>query len=535
MQNNKTFLGIELGSTRIKSVLIDENFQTMASGGFEWENRLENGIWTYHLDDVWTGLQTSFRQLAAEFEATCGEPLTTVSGIGISAMMHGYLPFDKEGKQLAEFRTWRNTTTEQAATILTEKFGFNIPLRWSIAHLYQAMLNGEDHVRNIAFLTTLAGYVHYELTGEKVLGIGDASGMFPIDSTINDYHPRMLAEFGQIAAGSATAESAFDQKLTGILPKVLMAGENAGLLTEKGARLLDPTGKLKAGIPLCPPEGDAGTGMVATNSVSERTGNISAGTSVFAMIVLEKELSRVYPKIDMVTTPDGKPVAMAHCNNCSSDIDAWVRLCDELLKGFGVNAEKTALYNFLYNISQNADPDCGGLLSYNYYSGEPVTGLEQGRPLFVRTPDSKLTLANFFRNLLFSAVASLKIGMNILTERENVVIDRLSGHGGLFKTKDVGQKLVAAALNAPVIVSDSAGEGGAWGIAILAAYMEQTASMEQRNTNESLGEYLAHAVFKDNVDVCALPDRSDVEQFNTYLERYKAGLAIEKAAVESLK
>jgi len=524
MKSNKTFLGIELGSTRIKSVLIDENFQTIASGGFEWENRFENGLWTYSLDDVWIGLQTSFKQLAAEFEKKCGEPLTSISGIGISAMMHGYLPFDQDGKQLTEFRTWRNTTTEKAATFLTERFGFNIPLRWSIAHLYQAILNGENHVRNITFLTTLAGYVHYELTGEKVLGIGDASGMFPIDSTINDYHPRMLAEFEHIAAGSA-----FDQKLTDVLPKVLMAGENAGLLTEKGAKLLDPTGKLKAGIPLCPPEGDAGTGMVATNSVSERTGNISAGTSVFAMIVLEKNLSSVYSEIDMVTTPDGKPVAMAHCNNCSSDIDAWVRLCDELLRGFGVKPKKSDLYDFLYNISQSADPDCGGLLSYNYYSGEPMTGLEQGRPLLVRTPDSKLTLANFFRNLLFSAVASLKIGMDILTERENVVIDRLSGHGGLFKTKDVGQKLVATALNAPVIVSDSAGEGGAWGIAILAAYREQ------KNANESLGEYLAQKVFKNDVNVCVQPDGSDVEQFNAYLERYKAGLAIEKSAVENLK
>jgi len=519
-----TFLGIELGSTRIKSVLINDNFQTIASGGFEWENRLENGLWTYRLDDVWTGLQTSFKQLAAEFEKKCGEPLTTVSGMGISAMMHGYLPFDQEGRQLAEFRTWRNTTTEQAATILTEKFGFNIPLRWSIAHLYQAILNGEDHVRNIAFLTTLAGYVHRELTGEKVLGIGDASGMFPIDSSINDYNARMLAEFEHLVAGSV-----FDQKLTSVLPKVLMAGENAGLLTEKGAKLLDPTGKLKPGIPLCPPEGDAGTGMVATNSVSQRTGNISAGTSVFAMIVLEKNLSAVHSEIDMVTTPDGKPVAMAHCNNCSSDMDAWVRLCDELLRGFGVNAEKSDLYNFLYNASQHADPDCGGLLSYNYYSGEPVTGLEQGRPLFVRTPDGKLTLANFFRGLLFSAVASLKIGMDILTERESVVIDRLSGHGGLFKTKEVGQKMVAAALGAPVIVSDSAGEGGAWGIALLAAYMGQ------KNTNESLSEYLSRQVFKNDVNVCVQPDRSDVEQFNTYLERYKAGLPIEKAAVEHLK
>jgi len=523
-KNNETFLGIELGSTRIKSVLIDENFQTIASGGFEWENRLENGFWTYHLDDVWKGLQASFKQLAAEYEAKCGEPLTTVSGMGISAMMHGYLPFDKDGRQLAEFRTWRNTTTEKAATILTEKFGFNIPLRWSIAHLYQAILNGEDHVRDITFLTTLAGYVHYELTGEKVLGIGDASGMFPIDSTVNDYNVRMLTEFERLVAGGI-----FDQKLTCILPKVLMAGENAGVLTEKGAKLLDPTGAFKAGAPLCPPEGDAGTGMVATNSVSVRTGNISAGTSIFAMIVLEKELSGVYAEIDMVTTPDGKPVAMAHCNNCSSDIDAWVRLCDELLKGFGVNAEKSDLYTFLYNLSQNADADCGGLLSYNYYSGEPVTGLEKGRPLFVRTPDSKFTLANFFRSLLFSAVASLKIGMNILTERENVVIDRLSGHGGLFKTKDVGQKLVAAVLNAPVIVSESAGEGGAWGIAILAAYMGQ------KTANENLSEFLSQKVFKGNASVCVQPDRSDVEQFNAYLERYKMGLAIERAAVKNLK
>ena len=523
-KNSETFLGIELGSTRIKSVLVDENFQTIASGGFEWENRLENGFWTYHLDDVWLGLQTSFKQLAAEFEKKCGEPLTTVSSMGISAMMHGYLPFDKDGKQLADFRTWRNTTTEKAATILTEKFGFNIPLRWSIAHLYQAILNGEEHLRDIVFLTTLAGYVHYELTGEKVVGIGEASGMFPIDSTINDYHARMLSDFEHLAA-----DNGFDKKLTDILPKVLMAGDNAGALTEKGAKLLDPTGKFKAGVPLCPPEGDAGTGMVATDSVSERTGNVSAGTSIFAMIVLEKDLSDVYSEVDMVTTPDGKPVAMVHCNNCSSDIDAWVRLFDELLKGFGMNIEKSNLYNFLYTASQNADADCGGLLSYNYFSGEPITGLEQGRPLFVRTPDSKFVLANFFRSLLFSAVASLKIGMDILTEREHVVIDRLSGHGGLFKTKDVGQKLVAAALNAPVAVSESAGEGGAWGIAILAAYRAQ------KNANESLSKYLSRKVFKEGAEVCAQPDSSDVEQFNAYLERYRMGLAIEKAAVENLK
>ena len=523
-KNNETFLGIELGSTRIKAVLIDTNFQTIASGAFEWENRLENGIWTYSLDDVWKGIQASFKQLAAEFATKYGEPLTTLSGLGISAMMHGYLPFDKDDRQLAEFRTWRNTTTEQAAVVLTETLGFNIPLRWSIAHLYQAVLNGEEHVCNIAFLTTLAGYVHYRLTGEKVLGIGDVSGMFPIDSNTNDYDTRMLAEFARLAE-----EKGFEQKLIDILPRVLVAGDNAGALTEQGARLLDPTGTLKAGVPLCPPEGDAGTGMTATNSVSVHTGNISAGTSIFAMIVLEKGLSAVYPEIDMVITPCGKPVAMAHCNNCSSDIDAWARLFDELLKGFGVDAEKSDLYNFLYNLSQSADGDCGGLLSYNYYSGEPVTGFEHGRPLLVRTPDGRLTLANLFRSLLFSAVASLKIGMDILTEQEKVVIDRLSGHGGLFKTKEVGQKLLAAALNAPVAVSDFAGEGGAWGIALLAAYMKQ------KSAYGSLGEYLSQAVFKDSAETCVQPDESDVKQFAAYMERYKKGLPIERAAAENLQ
>jgi sugar (pentulose or hexulose) kinase len=436
-------------------------------------------------------------------------------------MMHGHLVFDKAGNQLVPFRTWRNTITEQAAAALTEQFAFNIPQRWNIAHLYQAMLNKEPHVKDIAFLTTLAGYVHWKLTGRKALGVGDASGMFPIDSTINDYNRRMLQQFDGISAGSGW-------KLEDILPKVLNAGEDAGALTEEGAKLLDPAGHLKAGIPLCPPEGDAGTGMVATNSVAERTGNISAGTSVFAMIVLEKALSKVYTEIDMITTPSGKPVAMVHCNNCTSDLDAWVKLFGELTELLGAKAEKPALYDALYYKALEGDADCGGLVPYNYYAGEPITGLDQGRPLFVRSPDSRFTLANFMRALLFSTMGTLKIGMDILTEKEKVRLDQLLGHGGLFKTKGAGQKLMAAALNVPVSVMESAGEGGAWGIALLAAYRKH------KNEGETLEAFLTQRVFANNAGERADPDPKDVQGFAVFMSRYTAGLAVERAAVEHL-
>ena len=520
----RTALGIELGSTRIKAVLMDENYSAIASGGHNWENRLENGVWTYRLDDVWAGLQSSFRDLANGAQKRYGEPLAAVGAIGVSAMMHGYLAFDKDGNQLAPFRTWRNTFTEKAAAELTSLFQFNIPQRWSVAHLYQAILNKEPHVKDVAFLTTLAGYVHWKLTGQKALGLDDASGVFPIDSAANDYNKRMLRQFDELVSPLG-----FGWKIEDILPKALNAGEKAGALTPEGARLLDASGRLTAGIPFCPPEGDAGTGMIATNSVTERTGNVSAGTSIFAMIVLEKELSKVYPEIDMVTTPSGKPVAMVHCNNCATDLDAWIKLFKELADLTGANVETAALYETLYAKALEGEADCGGLLSYNYYSGEHLTGIEQGRPLFVRLPDSNFTLANFMRTLLFSAMGTLRLGMNILAEKENVTLDGLLGHGGLFKTKNVGQRLMAGALNTPVSVMESAGEGGAWGMALLAAFMLQ------RREGESLEKFLAEKVFAGKTGVTVKPDPKDMEGFERFMKRYMAGLAIERAAVEHLQ
>lgn len=516
----KAVLGIELGSTRIKAVLIGEDHAPVASGSYEWENQLVDGIWTYSIDDVWKGLQSCYRELAQEVQQNFGKPLEKVAAIGISAMMHGYLPFDKDGNQLAAFRTWRNTTTEQAAAKLSGLFGFNIPLRWSIAHLYQAVLNGEMHVKDISYLTTLAGYVHWKLTGKKVIGVGEASGMFPIDSTRNDYDAGMVEQFDALHAIPVGLKS--------ILPEVLNAGDGAGVLTEEGTRLLDPSGTLQAGIPLCPPEGDAGTGMVATNSVAERTGNISAGTSVFAMIVLEKTLSKIYPEIDMVTTPTGRPVAMVHCNNFTSDIDAWIRLLRETVGAFGTQVDKNKFYETLYKKALEGEPSGGGLVSYNYYAGEPITGTDEGRPLFVRMPDSRLALADFMRTLIFSAMGTLKLGMDIL-EEENVQLDSLLGHGGFFKTKGVGQNLMAAALGVPVAVMESAGEGGAWGIALLAAYLVH------KTEGEALEAYLANKVFHDNKGTIVQPNEKDMQGFAAFMERYKAGLSAEKAAIESLK
>ncbi|MDR2941934.1 MAG: FGGY-family carbohydrate kinase [Treponema sp.] len=522
---NKTALGIELGSTRIKAVLIGEDYEPIASGSHDWENRLEDGVWTYHLNDVWTGIQDCFSKLSLDVKTRYGLTLSSVGAIGVSAMMHGYLAFDKNGNQLVPFRTWRNTTTEKAAALLTEKFKFNIPQRWSIAHLYQAMLNGESHVKDIDFITTLAGFVHWKLTGEKTLGIGDASGMFPVDG--KNYNAAMLKQFDALAAN-------YGWKIANILPSVLNAGENAGTLTAQGAKLLDPSGCLKEGIPLCPPEGDAGTGMVATNSVAERTGNVSAGTSIFAMIVMEKELSKVYPEIDIVTTPAGKPVAMVHCNNCTSDIDAWVKLFRELLDisnaASGKKIDKAALYDALYFKALEADKDCGGLLSFNYYSGEPITGIDEGRPLFARLPDSNFNLANFMRTLLFSSMGTLKYGIDILVEKEKTRIDSLLGHGGLFKTKGVGQRFMAAVFNAPVSVMESAGEGGAWGIALLAGFTRQCGEM--RGTLE---KFLAEKVFAGKTGAKIAPDPEDVESFRKFMEHYTAGLKIERAAVENLK
>lgn len=524
IQNGNSVMGIEMGSTRIKAVLIDENHNPVASGAHDWENRLENGIWTYHLDDVWAGLQDAFARLKNEVNEKYGVKLTKLKAMGFSAMMHGYLPFDKDGRQLAEFRTWRNTITEQSATELTRLFNFNIPQRWSIAHLYQAILNNEAHIPQIDFLTTLEGYVHWMLTGEKVIGIGEAAGMFPIDSTKNCYDEKMAADFDKAVAGKG-----YLLKLLDILPRILLAGEAAGTLTEKGALLLDPTGELEAGIPLCPPEGDAGTGMVATNSVAVKTGNISAGTSIFAMVVLDKKLSDVYTEIDMVTTPTGKPVAMVHCNTCTSDLDAYVKLFAEVLKNMGAEVNKPALYDMLYAEALKGDADCNGIISFNYYSGEPVTDTQEGRPLLVRNPDSKFSLANFMRAQLYGTMATLKLGMNILFDKENVKIEKLLGHGGLFKTPVVGQKLMAGAMNTPVAVMETAGEGGAWGIALLASYRVNKAD------NQTLEEYLDNNVFADYKASVIEPDANDVDGFNAYIKQYENAVAIEKAAINVLK
>jgi sugar (pentulose or hexulose) kinase len=524
IESGKTALGIEFGSTRIKAVLIGEDHMPIASGSYDWENRYEHGLWTYHLEDIWAGLQESCRKLSNEVLEQYNIPLRTIGAIGFSAMMHGYLAFDKEGNLLVPFRTWRNTMTGQAAEKLTDLFQFNIPQRWSIAHLYQAILNKEPHLGDICHLTTLAGYVHWKLTGQKVLGVGEASGMFPIDSETNDYDEHMIELFDE----RLKAEN-IPWKLRDILPKVLLAGEAAGVLLGEGARLLDPTGGLQAGIPLCPPEGDAGTGMVATNSVAERTGNVSAGTSVFAMIVLEKDLSKVYPEIDMVTTPTGKPVAMVHCNNCTSDLNAWVDLFQEFTDALGVEISQSKLFEMLYQKALMGDADGGGLLAYNYLSGEHITHFEEGRPLFVRTPESRFTLSNLMRVHLFSALCALKIGLDILFDQEQVKIDQILGHGGFFKTKEVGQRIMAAAMNVPVSVMETAGEGGAWGIALLASYMLH------KETNEPLEAYLSDKVFAEENGTTIAPDQADVNGFTAFMARYKKGLVIERAAVDGLR
>jgi sugar (pentulose or hexulose) kinase len=524
IESGKIALGIEFGSTRIKAVLIGKDHLPIALGSHEWENRYENGVWTYSLEDVWAGLRESYQNLSKDVFEKYNLPLKTIGAIGFSAMMHGYMAFDKDGNQLVPFRTWRNTSTGQAAEQLTDLFQFNIPQRWSIAHLHQAILNKESHIKDVSYLTTLAGYVHWKLSGQKVLGVGDASGMFPIDSNTNDYDKGKIALFNK----RLKAED-IPWKLQDILPKVLVAGDVAGVLTEEGARLLDPTGQLQAGVPLCPPEGDAGTGMVATNSVAERTGNVSAGTSVFAMIVLEKALSKVYPEIDMVTTPTGKPVAMVHSNNCTSDLNAWVELFHEFTNALGVEIGQSGLFEMLYQTALTGDADGGGLLAYNYLSGEHITHLEEGRPLFVRTPESRFTLSNFMRVHLFSALGALKIGLDILFEQEQVKIDQILGHGGFFRTKEVGQKIMAMAMNVPVTVMETAGEGGAWGIALLASYMLN------KLTNEPLEAYLSNKVFAGENGTTISPDQADIDGFAAFMERYKKGLVIERAAVDGLR
>lgn len=522
--NGKTALGIEFGSTRIKAVLINEDNEPIASGSHDWENRYVNNIWTYTLDDIWTGLQDSYKNMAEEVKEKYGIVIEKIGAIGISAMMHGYMVFNKEDELLVPFRTWRNTITEKASEELTKLFNYNIPQRWSIAHLYQAILNNEPHVDDINFQTTLEGYIHWKLTGEKVIGIGEASGMFPIDINTKNYNIDMINKFNEIIDSRN-----FSWKLEDIMPKVLLAGENAGVLTDEGAKLIDIKGNLKGGIPLCAPEGDAGTGMVATNSIAQRTGNVSAGTSVFAMIVLEKELEKVYKEIDLVTTPTGNLVAMVHCNNCTSDLNAWVGLFKEFTEALDVEVDMNKLFAILYKKALEGDSDCGGLLAYNYFSGEHITGFEEGRPLFVRSPESKFNLANFMRVNLFTALGALKTGLDILLKEERVKLDQILGHGGLFKTKDVGQKIMAAAIDAPVSVMETAGEGGAWGIAILASYMLN------KEENESLEEYLGHKVFEGKIGTRIDPNPKDVKGFNEFIKRYTSGLAIERAAIDNFK
>lgn len=517
-----TALGIEFGSTRIKAVLIDDRHNVLAVGTHDWENSRKDGVWTYSMEDAWHGIRSAYAMLAENVKNQYGIALTEVGAIGISGMMHGYLPFDRDGNQLAEFRTWRNTMTERAAAELIELFGFNIPQRWSIAHLYNAILNAEEHVGNIAYLTTLAGYIHWRLSGEFAMGTGEASGMFPV-SDCGTYDLGMMEKFNKILE-----KRGYQFKIEDILPRVCTAGECAGKLTEEGAKLLDPSGTLKAGIPMCPPEGDAGTGMVATNSVAIRTGNISAGTSMFAMAVLEHPLERVYPAINVMRTPTGKTVAMVHSNTCTSDLDAWVRMLGEMAAASGVELTKDQLYTLFYQKALEGDGDCGGLVNYNYYAGEPAVSIDYGVPMFIRRSESKLTLANFARSQVYSAMAVLKIGMDILLA-ENVQIDKLTGHGGFFKVNGISQRLLAGALNVPITVMKTAGEGGPWGMAVLASYMMH------KNEGETLDSYLENRVFADSEGNTVVPDAADSAGFAIFMNNYKAGLEAEKAAGKALR
>lgn len=524
IEAGKAILGIEFGSTRIKAVLIDEENNPIAQGSHTWENQLVDGLWTYSTEAIWYGLQDCYADLRRNVLKDYDTEIEILGAIGISAMMHGYMAFNDKDEILVPFRTWRNTNTGKAAKALSELFVYNIPLRWSISHLYEAILDNEEHVKDIKFQTTLAGYIHWQLTGQKVLGIGDASGMIPVDPDTKTYNATMVEKFNKLIEPKG-----YDWTLLDIFPKVLVAGENAGFLTPEGAKKLDISGHLKAGIPLCPPEGDAGTGMAATNAVKQRTGNVSAGTSSFSMIVLEKDLSKPYEPIDIVTTPDGSLVAMVHCNNCTSDINAWVGLFKEYQEMLGVPVDMNELYGKLFNKALEGNADCGGLIAYNYVSGEPVTGLADGRPLFVRSANDKFTLANFMRAHLFGAIGVLKIGNDILLKEENVKVDRITGHGGYFKTKGVGQRMLAAALNSPISVMETAGEGGAWGIALLASYLVN------KETEQTLADFLDKKVFAGEAGVEIAPTAEDVAGFNAYIENYKACLAIEKAAVDNKK
>lgn len=518
IRNNKTYLGIEFGSTRIKAVLIDDTFTPVAAGSHEWENRCENGIWTYPLEGIIGGLQHCYSELAADVKEKYGIIPESYGGMGVSGMMHGYMAFDEEDNLLVPFRTWRNTMTEQAAAELSELFGFNIPQRWSIAHLYQAILNNEEHITKIAYINTLAGYIHYRLTGKREVGIGEASGIFPIEN--GGYNKEYLDKLEILFK-----EKNFCGNIREILPAVLSAGEGEAVLTESGAKLIDPTGALKAGIKLCPPEGDAGTGMAATNSVLPGTGNVSAGTSIFAMLVLPEPLKGYYPEIDVVTTPDGSPVAMVHCNNCCSELDAWVKMFGEFAALSGNNMDRSELYELLYTNALKGDTDCGGTVAYNFLSGEPVAGAENGRPMYFRDPEGRFGLANFFRAQLYSSMAALKLGMDILFEKEKVSVEKITGHGGLFKVKGVAQQFLADGLGSAVSVMKTAGEGGAWGMAILAAYAAC-------GNGKSLAEYLEKEVFASMESVTVMPDEKGAAGFSAFIANYKKGLAAEYAAAK---
>lgn len=524
IESGNAIVGIEFGSTRIKAVLIDETNAPVAQGSHTWENSLVDGIWTYSQEEIIAGLQSAYSDLKSDVQKKFGVALKKIRALGISAMMHGYLAFDKNGTLLVPFRTWRNTITGEASEKLSSLFCYPIPERWSISHLYQAILNKEPHVKDISFFTTLAGFIHWKLTGQKVLGIGDASGMFPIDTATKNYNKNFIEKFDNLVA-----DKKFAWKLEDLLPKVLLAGEDAGTLTADGAKLLDPTGELEAGAKLAPPEGDAGTGMIATNSVAKRTGNVSAGTSVFAMVVLEKDLSKAYNGlIDLVTTPDGALVAMAHANNCMGEFDHWVNLFDEVLKATGCNVDKGTLYGTLLKAALEGDKDCGGLLPFNYLSGESITGLTEGRPLFVRTQHANFTMPNFIRAQLFTALGALRTGMDILFDKENVKIDSLTGHGGFFKTAETGLTVMSAALHTPVSALETAGEGGPWGMAVLASYLVN-------GGGKTLDAWLAEKVFATSKKTTVSPKQDDIEGFNKFFARYTKGLAIEKAAIESIE
>ena len=529
----KTAIGIEFGSTRIKAVMVDEAGKPIAQGDFGWENQYENGVWTYSLDMIWTGLKEAYAKLLADVQEKYGTVIKTTGAIGFSAMMHGYMVFNEGGELLVPFRTWRNTITGEAAAALTEEFGFNIPERWSIAHLHQAILNKEEHVKDISFFTTLAGYIHWQLSGEKVLGIGDASGMFPIDSRTRNYNAEYMEKYDKLLGSLGVSF-----RIEDILPKVLLAGDKAGVLSAEGAAKLDVSGSLQAGIPLCPPEGDAGTGMVATNSVGVRTGNVSAGTSIFAMVVMEKALSKVHPEIDVVTTPVGDDVAMVHCNNCTSDINAWAKIFREYSEAMGIEVDTNKLYTTMFKAALSGAPDCGGLMGFNYFSGEPVTGFAEGRPVFARKINADFSFANFMRLHLFSAVSTLKVGLDILLREEDVKVDKLYGHGGFFKTPEVGQRIMSAATGGPITVMETAGEGGAWGMAILALYLTKVIGGADDNIVKegslTLPDFLNNSIFAGESGSTVTATSEEIQGFDSFMESFKAALPIEKAAVETL-